>query len=303
MTRVLVVDDSAATRTVVRRALAMSGVPAAGIREAANGVEALLKISEERPQLILSDVNMPSMDGFELLQEMRKRGHIGKIPVVMITSRSSLRDRNRLIELGAEAVIRKPFPVHALRTYIEPYLSASSCGAPNAANAPALGAFGEKEFAEALKSSLATTLELTAFLEAKPAEVPDSALATVFYYAAVSVTRGHKGRLWIAGPTRTVEHFFDARAARVGQRNVVALRADALTEVVNALAGEFCADLLGNEADYAFGLPACDVVVGSDPRIEYSYAFSLDHPDDILLAGYRPDSEVYPGDFRKGEVS
>tara|TARA_R110002096_G_scaffold77896_1_gene183142 strand:- start:55671 stop:56414 length:744 start_codon:yes stop_codon:yes gene_type:complete len=246
MTRVLVVDDSATTRSVVRRALAMSGVPAAGIREAANGVEALLKISEERPQLVLSDVNMPSMDGFELLQEMRKRGHIGKIPVVMITSRSSLRDRNRLIELGAEAVIRKPFPVHALRTYIEPYLSVRSCGDPNDAanaNATSLGAFGEEEFSEALTSALATTLELTAFLEAKPAKIPDSAFA-----------------------------------------------------------GEFCADLLGNEADYAFGLPACDVLVGSDPRIASGYVFSLEQPEDILLAGHQPGSEVFLGDFRKGEV-
>ena len=302
MTRVLVVDDSASTRRVVRRALTTSGVPNAGIREAVNGLEALAMIAEDPPQLVLSDVNMPLMDGFELLEEMQKRGYIGTIPVVMITTRSSTGDRNRLVGLGAEAVIRKPFPVHALRTYIEPYLVQPLV--PKAVPKPQpspevaiadeeIGAFGEAEFSEALSSSLAITLELAAFLQAKPTKgLVQSELPEVYYYAAIAITRGHRGRLWIAGPASTVDQFVDAGVARSGQDNSVAYRADALTEFLNALAGEFCAELLGNQSDYAFGLPICDVLQSTDARLHGGYVFCLDEPQDVVLIGYQPGAEV-----------
>ena len=111
MTRVLVVDDSPTTRRIVRRALVMSGVPEMGISEAEDGREALNKICAEKPSLVLSDVNMPIMDGFQLLTEMGSRGLMDRTSVVVITSRSSKKDRGRLLELGAKTVIKKPFPV------------------------------------------------------------------------------------------------------------------------------------------------------------------------------------------------
>ena len=306
MTRVLVVDDSATTRRVVRRALTMSGIPNGGIREAANGLEALSKIAEDEPQLILSDVNMPLMDGFQFLEAMQERGYMGGIPVVMITSRSSMADRKRLLGLGAEAVIKKPFPMHALRTYIEPYLIPEPLPEPVpepvtvavTVDEPGsdFDAFGEDEFAGALYSSLKHTLELTAFLEAHPAQVPANSEQAVYYYAALSITDGHQGRLWMAGNPAAVEQFLEAGA----QGNAVALRADALTELVNALAGEFCADLLGAESDYAFGLPVCDVLVGSDDRLDGGYVFALEDPEQILLVGYQPGVEAIAGDFGQG---
>jgi CheY-like chemotaxis protein len=302
MTRVLVVDDSAATRRIVRRALTTSGVPNACIREAVNGIEALARIAEDPPQLVLSDVNMPLMDGFELLEEMQNKGYIGTIPVVMITTRSSIQDRNRLVGLGAETVIRKPFPVHALRTYIEPYLAQPLVPKSVARLRPPpvvaiaddeIGAFGEEEFAEALSSSLAITLELAAFLQATPTKRLEQAeLPEVYYYAEIAITRGHYGRLWIAGPAGAVDQFVDAGVARAGQDNVVAYRADALTEFLNALAGEFCAELLGNQSDYAFGLPTCDVLLSSDTRLHGGSVFCLDEPKDVVLIGYRPGAEV-----------
>lgn len=302
MTRVLVVDDSASTRRIVRQALTTSGVPNAGIREAVNGLEAIVKIAEDPPQLVLSDVNMPLMDGFALLEEMQRKGYIGTIPVVMITTRSSIRDRNRLIGLGAEAVIRKPFPVHALRTYIEPYLAQPLVpkAGPRQQAPPEvdiateeIGAFGDEEFAEALSSSLAITLELAAFLQAKPTKaLVQSELPEVYYYAAIAITRGHQGRLWIAGPASTVDQFVDAGVARTGQDNTVAYRADALTEFLNALAGEFCAELLGNQSNYAFGLPICDVLLSSDARLQGGYVFCLDEPKDVVLIGYQPGAAV-----------
>ncbi len=296
MTRVLVVDDSATTRRVVRKALAASGISAESIREAADGASALEQIAMDAPQLILSDVNMPRMDGFELLEEMGRRGHIGVIPVVMITSRSSMRDRARLIALGAEAVIKKPFPMHALRMYIEPYLVGGQSSVEKreqehtldetAAEAVAnVTEHREEHFAQALSSSLIATLELSAFLEVIPGQLSPNADASVLYYSALSITRGHLGRLWLAASGDALEQVLGESA--VLQGNSVARRADALSELLNTLAGRFCSDLLGEQSDYAFSLPTTDVLLGSDKRLEGGYVFCLPPTNQVVRIGFQ----------------
>ena len=294
MTRVLVVDDSPTTRRIVRRALVMSGVPEMGISEAEDGREALNKICAEKPSLVLSDVNMPIMDGFQLLTEMGSRGLMDRTSVVVITSRSSKKDRGRLLELGAKTVIKKPFPVHALGAYIAPYLVTSDEVAAESVDEPDIEAEGstaprDEAIGQALSAALSHTLELTAFLDVVPVDVTDLAEDAVFHYSELSLTLGVFGRLWVAAPADSIELFAHSGTEENGHRsNCVARHANALAELVNVLAGEFCSEYLGDEAEFEFGLPSSKVLLTRDSLLDDGYVFGLDGGSQLLLAGLTP---------------
>ena len=105
----LIVDDSPAMRRVVRRSLDVSGLAVDEYFEAGDGCEALTLLRRERVDLILTDVNMPAMDGEQLLVELRNDRTLARIPVLIVsTDQSEIRMR-RMMALGAMAYVSKPF--------------------------------------------------------------------------------------------------------------------------------------------------------------------------------------------------
>lgn len=100
--KVLLVDDSPIIRDMVSEVLISGGLL---VSTASNGEEALQCIMESEPDLVVSDVEMPRMDGFALLTEIRKRTQ--RLPVVMLTTRASVQDRQRATTLGANAYVLK----------------------------------------------------------------------------------------------------------------------------------------------------------------------------------------------------
>src|SRR6478735_6803986 len=100
--RVLVVDDSPVVRELLSEILVSAGM---AVRTAENGIAALAAIEQEMPDLVLSDVEMPRMGGFDLLAEIRLRSQ--RLPVVMLTTRGSVEDRRRAASLGANAYLIK----------------------------------------------------------------------------------------------------------------------------------------------------------------------------------------------------
>lgn len=105
--RALVVDDSPTMRQLIIFALQrVDGLT--GWDEAENGLEALKLLSHTKYSVVLSDVNMPLMDGFTLLQRIREDLELVDMPVVMITTEGKDADRDRAMELGANAYITKP---------------------------------------------------------------------------------------------------------------------------------------------------------------------------------------------------
>jgi chemosensory pili system protein ChpA (sensor histidine kinase/response regulator) len=108
---VLVVDDSLTVRRASQRLLERHGYAVALARD---GVEALAYLGNASPALILLDIEMPRMDGFELLATLRDDTRWGDIPVVMITSRMADRHRQRAMQLGANAYMGKPYSEDAL---------------------------------------------------------------------------------------------------------------------------------------------------------------------------------------------
>jgi two-component system chemotaxis response regulator CheY len=106
---ILIVDDSPAMRRVVRRVVDISGLDVGNFLEAGNGVEALVALRAEWVDLIMTDINMPDMDGEELLLAVRNDPVLAAIPVLVVsTDRSEGRARQMLL-CGADGYVPKPF--------------------------------------------------------------------------------------------------------------------------------------------------------------------------------------------------
>ncbi|MDX9722821.1 MAG: response regulator, partial [Myxococcota bacterium] len=101
---VLVVDDSEIAREVVREVLLQRGYV---VREAINGKEALREIEQRRPRLVVTDLEMPVMDGFELLRSLRAAKATRELPVIVLTSRGAEADIRRAMNIGADGYLVK----------------------------------------------------------------------------------------------------------------------------------------------------------------------------------------------------
>jgi two-component system chemotaxis response regulator CheY len=106
---ILIVDDSPAMRRVVRRVVDISGLDVGNYLEAGNGVEALTILRADWVDLIMTDINMPDMDGEELLLEVRKDPLLADIPLIVISTDRSDSRAKQMISLGADGYVSKPF--------------------------------------------------------------------------------------------------------------------------------------------------------------------------------------------------
>ena len=118
----LVVDDSSVMRKVVVRTLKMAGVEFESILEAGDGVEALAHLMVNKVDLIMCDINMPVMDGLELLQRIQAEKLAPGVPIVMVTTEGSEPQVRQAIMAGARGYIRKPFSVQHIESSVKPLL-------------------------------------------------------------------------------------------------------------------------------------------------------------------------------------
>ena len=114
--RILVVDDEPRMRRFVRMNLDLEGYE---VLEADNGLVALEKVRDDMPDLVLLDVAMPEMDGFETLERIRE---VSAVPVIMLTVKSDEADRIRGLDLGADDYVTKPFSPRELLSRIRAVL-------------------------------------------------------------------------------------------------------------------------------------------------------------------------------------
>lgn len=123
--RTLIVDDSTVMRKIVERALRQAGLDPLVVHEAGSGTEGLEVLKAKQVDLILSDINMPSMDGLEFLRQVRAQNLAPGVPVVMITTESSEEHVKQAILAGAQGYIRKPFTAEQVKERVLPLLSAA----------------------------------------------------------------------------------------------------------------------------------------------------------------------------------
>lgn len=106
---VLIVDDSSIVRSVVKKSIGMSGIEVSKVFEAANGKEALAVLNEQWVDIVFADLNMPEMNGVELVEKMSEDSMLVSTPVVIISSEQRQDKIDALKRRGIRAYMKKPF--------------------------------------------------------------------------------------------------------------------------------------------------------------------------------------------------
>jgi two-component system chemotaxis response regulator CheY len=115
---ILIVDDSATTRAIIRRSIQMADVPAANVYEAENGLAALDVVAARHVDIVLADLHMPQMDGVELTRRLLADPATKGIPVVIISAEPDQAKIDALKQQGARGYLRKPFRPEGVRDVI-----------------------------------------------------------------------------------------------------------------------------------------------------------------------------------------
>jgi len=116
MKKILIVDDAVTVRLYHRQLIEALGYQ---VEEAENGIEALEKGLNHQFALFVVDVNMPKMDGYRLLKEMRQNSELKAIPAIMVSTEQSEQDKEKAYISGANYYVVKPAKVKELQTYVE----------------------------------------------------------------------------------------------------------------------------------------------------------------------------------------
>lgn len=117
----LIVDDSVAVRKVLQRLVRQSELPIGDVIEAGDGQEALAALAGRKVHLVLTDINMPNMNGLEFLRRLKSDGSLSGIPVIVISTEGGKSTVMEAVELGAAGFIRKPFTTEQIRDKLAPF--------------------------------------------------------------------------------------------------------------------------------------------------------------------------------------
>ncbi len=119
---IMIVDDEMATLLPLKRSLEAEGYR---VLEAYDGYQAIEKSKTEMPELIILDLMLPGIDGFEVCAQLKKDKLTGKIPVIMLTAKDEVRDKVEGLEMGADDYVTKPFNLNELKARIRNVLRRS----------------------------------------------------------------------------------------------------------------------------------------------------------------------------------
>jgi two-component system, chemotaxis family, chemotaxis protein CheY len=116
--RILIVDDSPLLRATARRAVLLAGAAPERVREAQNGKEALEALAKEPADIVLLDINMPVMDGYQFVEEKAKIPALANTKVALVTTEGNKKRLERMSGLGVTHYLRKPFEPEELRALV-----------------------------------------------------------------------------------------------------------------------------------------------------------------------------------------
>lgn len=131
---ILVVDDSGTMRNMIKRTLAISGLVIGEIYEASNGIEALAQMASHPVDVVLLDINMPVMNGIQLVSRIRDDERLRQIPVIIASTEGSETRIAELMQAGARGFIRKPFRPEQIRDVLTPIVGCTDPATTAAAN-------------------------------------------------------------------------------------------------------------------------------------------------------------------------
>lgn len=119
---ILLVDDSATMRKIIMKTIRMAGVDVSEFKEAGNGEEALAKLEEGPVDIMLCDINMPGMNGTELVKKIRSENIADTMRIVIVSTESSDDFIESMKECGVDDYITKPFTPEKIQTKLEPLM-------------------------------------------------------------------------------------------------------------------------------------------------------------------------------------
>jgi two-component system, chemotaxis family, chemotaxis protein CheY len=131
---VLIVDDSETIRRMVKRTMVMAGLDVGEVFEASNGIEALAQLNDHSVAVMLVDINMPTMNGIQLLTRMKQNQRLKDIPIVVVSTEGSQQRIDELESIGAYGYVRKPFHPEQLRDVLKPLIGVKDDAAVEARN-------------------------------------------------------------------------------------------------------------------------------------------------------------------------
>lgn len=126
MHNILIVDDSSTIRKIIMRCINHTQIPVGSVFEAGDGEEALAIMNQQSIHLVLTDINMPKMNGLELLSRLKSEDRWKAVPVLLITTEGRMDTVLEAANKGAAGYVKKPFTAGDIQAKIEPLLS----GAP-----------------------------------------------------------------------------------------------------------------------------------------------------------------------------
>jgi two-component system chemotaxis response regulator CheY len=130
---VLIVDDSATIRQMVKRTMQIAGLDVGEVYEASNGIEALAQLNDHTVACMVVDINMPTMNGIQLLTRMKENARLRDIPIVIASTEGSRKRIAQMEDFGAFGYVRKPFQPEQLRDVLKPLLGVvDDAGSENA---------------------------------------------------------------------------------------------------------------------------------------------------------------------------
>jgi len=267
---ILIVDDSAILRKVMRKAICQLGVDSERIREAGNGQEALDSLRESTVDLVLLDLHMPVMDGHEFALAKAADPALASVPFVVVSTEANAQRLMEMVELGALGVLRKPFEPEDLRRMVADYLPEevmSSSEHPEIVRGEALPGLEKSQ----LEHVVAGALERTAFVLTDPAESQEA--YSYNQHAHITFTSAEEeSDVYLSASDGFLR---EVAASMLGLEEddpslIAEELSEALPELANILAGEIVVCLGGEEKRFMLGIPdACDVgqVPGADASV------------------------------------
>lgn len=119
---ILIVDDSEIMRAMLKKVIAMTGAPVDVIYEAGNGLEGLKILEDELVDVILSDINMPEMNGVEMIARIKATEEIKHLPIIVVSTEGSAHLVENLMNQGIKEYLRKPFTPETVRNALKKVL-------------------------------------------------------------------------------------------------------------------------------------------------------------------------------------
>lgn len=265
---VLIVDDSDVIRSMITKTLRLAQVPIANVYEAGNGKEALAVLGETWVDFVLADINMPVMNGTEMIERMRACPETADIPVIVVSSEGATERVDTLTSVGVSAWIRKPFTPEEIRDVVGSLVQSWPASSVQHAHIDAV---------------LCPVLETFAFVFPEPSELAalpatgdDLVCASIAFQGAAS------GTLTLSAPSDLcVELAANILGIEADDPDALLRGADTLGEIANIAAGHL-ATRINSSAPTDLRPP----VVSRMEQVEWDRQLASDSATGYIIEGH-----------------